>query len=164
MAKLSEHFTLEELTFSDYAARYELDNTPNAAGLASLVILCETLLEPIRTLLGDKPLHINSGYRSPKVNVGVGGVLPTSKSRGSQHMWCEACDFKLTYGGKQELVDAFNAIKNSDLPYDQLIFEADSWFHVSKSMPDKAPRRQALKAVREDGAWKYFEVDGDLSV
>ncbi len=165
MAKLSEHFDLDEMTFSDFAARHELDNTPDEAVTANLTRLCNDLMEPIRELLGNYPLHVNSGYRSPAVNVGVGGVLPGPGKRGSQHLYGEACDFKLTKSGAvQDLVDAFNKIKNSDLPYHQLIFEANSWIHVSVSPEGEQAKRQALRAVRENGSWKYYEVDGDLNV
>jgi hypothetical protein len=165
MAKLSEHFTVEEMTFSDYAARRELDNTPDETVTANLTRLCNDMLEPIRELLGE-PLHVNSGYRSPAVNVGVGGVLPTASNRGSQHLYGEACDFKLTTNGGdvQKLAEAYNKIKNSDLQFHQLIFEANSWIHVSIPPDGWAAKRQCLLAVRSGGAWKYTPVEGDLSV
>src|SRR5207245_2687878 len=75
MTQLSEHFSLEELTFSQIAARTGVNNDPSANPIimANLTRLCETLLEPARLILGV-PLHIDSGYRSRFVNDQVGGA------------------------------------------------------------------------------------------
>jgi len=161
--KLSEHFTIEEMCFSDYAIRHELDNTPDEAITANLTRLCNDMLEPIRAMLNE-PLHINSGYRSPAVNIGVGGVLPTANSRGSQHLYGEAADVILANhkGDLQELVKAYNAIKNSDLQFHQLIFEANSWIHVSVPPDGVNTKRQCLLAVRNNGSWLYNPVNDDL--
>src|SRR6266581_1329607 len=59
---LSEHFSLDELTFSQIALRHGIDNTPDDAEIANLIELCTTLLEPCRGILGA-PLYIDSGFR-----------------------------------------------------------------------------------------------------
>lgn len=65
--RLSEHFTLSELTKSHTAARLGIDNSLNVLDdeetIANLVQLCEQVLEPIREHYG-RPITPNSGYRS----------------------------------------------------------------------------------------------------
>ena len=55
---LSEHFTLEELTHTDHR---ELDNTPNDAERNNLNRLAE-FLEQVKTVLGGKPIMVNSAF------------------------------------------------------------------------------------------------------
>src|SRR2546422_5039200 len=69
---LSAHFSLEELTASEVAARAGIDNTPSAEVVRNLVRLAEGL-EIVRVALGNHPIHVSSGYRSPKLNQLVGG-------------------------------------------------------------------------------------------
>ena len=83
--KLSEHFTLGEVTKTSY--RTEDQNIPSRVAIENLKNLCENWLEDLRysyyTLSHkrDSPhcemLIINSGYRSPEVNSLAGGS-PTS--------------------------------------------------------------------------------------
>ena len=65
---LTEHFTLEELTHTDHR---QLDNTPNDAELENLKRLAE-FLEQVKTVLGGKPIMVNSAFRSKAVNDAVG--------------------------------------------------------------------------------------------
>ena len=67
---LSPNFTLDELTVSEIAQRRNLDNTPNASEVANLVRVAE-LLEQVRALL-NKPILVNSAFRSKPVNDAVG--------------------------------------------------------------------------------------------
>ena len=79
--RLSPHFTLGELTKTSYNT--EDGNIPSRVAIENLKNLCENWLEDLRysynTLYpGDcpqdeKPLVINSGYRSPEVNKKAGG-------------------------------------------------------------------------------------------
>jgi hypothetical protein len=39
--KLTEHFTLEEMTISEYAARNGLKNTPSETAVQNLKVLCK---------------------------------------------------------------------------------------------------------------------------
>ena len=83
--KLSEHFTLGEVTKTSY--KTEDQNIPSRVAIENLKNLCENWLEDLRysyyTLSHkrDSPhcemLIINSGYRSPEVNSLAGGS-PTS--------------------------------------------------------------------------------------
>lgn len=147
--QISSHFSLDELTHSDVAARKGLDNAPNAGEISNLVRLAEHLLEPIRDLL-NVPLRVNSGFRSPIVNSLVGGAT------GSAHMDGRACDF-VPVG--MDLSQAFDAIRRSNLPYDQLILECNAWIHVAVARVGADPRRQALLATGTPGRWSYQRVD-----
>ena len=72
-AKLSEHFTLGELTKSN--SHPEVYNIPSHEAIANLKRLTKWL-EVLRMRAGT-PIRINSGYRSPQLNKKIGGV-PTS--------------------------------------------------------------------------------------
>lgn len=133
--RLSEHFSLDEMTRSDTGLRRGLENAPNAGEVRNLVVLCETILEPIRSMLGV-PLHINSGYRCPAVNSAVGGKVA------SAHMDGRAADF-VPIG--MYLREAFDKIKASDLPWDQLIIEFGTWIHVAIPRQGVDARRQVIE-------------------
>jgi len=142
---LSEHFTLEELTRSELAARKGIDNTPTAEFERNLGELCTVLLEPTRALLGV-PMHANSGYRCFLLNVAVGG------SKTSAHLRGGACDF---FPIGLTLQQAFDKIRHSSLPFDQVIIECNTWIHLGMAAAGKEPRRQALRATGSPGKWKY---------
>jgi uncharacterized protein YcbK (DUF882 family) len=133
--KLSENFSLEELTNSETAARNNWDNTPNATELANLVRLA-AFLEEVKTVLGGKPVMINSAFRSKIVNDAVG-----SKDTSQHRIGC-AADIRVPSMTPDEVVKAVIA---SGIKYDQIIREFDRWTHIS--IPNTAgsdPRRQSL--------------------
>lgn len=117
--KLTEHFTLDEMTLSETAARRGLNNTPGPVELANLKRVAN-VLEQIRALVG-KPVIVSSGYRSPAVNKAVGG------SKSSAHMKGLAADINVP-GLKPATLAAI--IKTSGIVFDQLILEYDRWVHV----------------------------------
>jgi uncharacterized protein YcbK (DUF882 family) len=132
--QLSEHFTLEELTRSEVAERKGLDNTPNALEVSNLVRLAG-LLEEVRSLL-NKPIMLNSGFRSKAVNDSVG-----SRDTSQHRIGC-AADIRVPGMTPKQVVEAVIA---SNIGYDQIIEEFGSWTHIS--VPDTAarpPRKQAL--------------------
>ena len=132
--KLSPNFTLEELTHSEVAQRQGLDNTPDEKVKANLVRLAR-FLEETRAIL-KRPIMVNSAYRSPKVNEAVGSK-PTS-----QHCIGCAADIKVPGLTPNDIV---KEILKTNLEYDQLIREFDSWVHISipNNFADK-PRKQVL--------------------
>ena len=79
-ANLSDHFTLGEMTRSN--SHPEVYNIPSHEAIANLKRVCGWL-EVLRKRYNDKygvgeePIRINSGYRSPQLNKKIGGV-PTS--------------------------------------------------------------------------------------
>lgn len=131
---LTPNFTLEELTASETAVRNGIDNTPGPIAMQNLQRLAE-FLEEVRKILG-KPIMINSAYRSAEVNAKVGG------SKNSQHLVGCAADIRVPGMSPNEVCKAIIA---SDLQYDQLIREFDSWTHISiPNEPGSTPRKQAL--------------------
>jgi zinc D-Ala-D-Ala carboxypeptidase len=131
---LTPNFTLEELTASETAARHGIDNTPGPIAYQNLVRLAN-FLEEVRKVLG-KPVMINSAYRGPEVNAKVGG------SKASQHMVGCAADIRVP-GMSPDAV--CKAIIASELQYDQLIREFDSWTHISITNEEgSTPRGQTL--------------------
>jgi hypothetical protein len=135
--QLSEHFSLEELTATSHR---EFDNTPKANELANLMRVA-ALLEQVKTLLDGKPVMINSGFRSKQVNDSVG-----SKDTSQHRLGC-AADIRVPGMTPKEVVEA---IMSSDIPYDQLIKEFDSWTHISvPNTTNDKPRRQALIIDRQ---------------
>ena len=162
--KLSEHFDLEEMTYSDTAKRYGISNLPTPEHKKVLRHTCVYLLEPLRTLLNAKyktyggkrvkyvSIRITSGYRGAALNAKVGGV------KTSQHCTGEAADLeaKLVFedGTKKVLpyTELYQGIKiwvkAGKLSVDQCIQECANgvkWVHISHSAWGRAKdRRQFL--------------------
>lgn len=129
---LSEHFTLDELTFTDHR---EFDNTPNDQELANLTRLAN-FLEQVKTALGGKPVMINSAFRCKQVNDAVG-----SSDRSQHRIGC-AADIRVPGMTPDQVV---RTVLAAGLPFDQIIREFDRWTHVSiPNTPDAKPRKQAL--------------------
>ena len=143
MAKLSENFTLEELTASQTAARRGINNTPTGAVLAALTNTAKQM-ELVRALL-NAPTHVSSGYRSLALNKAIGGSSTSAHCRG------EAVDFTATaFGTPKEIC---KAIIKSGIVFDQLIFEG-AWVHIAF---DATPRRSVLTAHFGNGATTYTQ-------
>ena len=128
---ITPHFTLDEMTVSQLAARDGFDNTPPPQARANLQLLCGAL-EQVRALF-DAPIIISSGYRSEKVNQLIGG------SPNSQHVQGLAADFTVIEVSPRDTV---RRISNSTIAFDQLILEFDRWVHLSVTCD--TPRRQVL--------------------
>jgi putative chitinase len=129
---LTPNFTLEELTHTDHR---EFDNMPDADELANLYRLAD-FLEQVKVVLGNKPIMINSAFRSAEVNKAVGS------SDKSQHRRGCAADIRVPGMTPDEVV---TAIIESGLPFDQVIREFDRWTHVSiPNTEDSTPRSMAL--------------------
>ena len=129
---LTPNFTLEELTITEHR---KLDNTPNETELANLRRLAE-FLEQVKTVLGGKPIMVNSAFRSKQVNDAVG-----SKDSSQHRVGC-AADIRVPAMTPDEVVKAIIASK---LGYDQIIREFDRWTHISiPNTPGAKPRKQAL--------------------
>lgn len=144
--KLSDHFTLAELTASQIATRRGLLNTPGPTQLDNLHRLAKKL-EEVRALL-QKPVVVLSGFRTEAVNHAVGGA------KKSAHISGRAADLIAPSYGK--VMDVFEAIRASGIAYDQLIAEHPGspnggWVHIAIA---EHPRRQALVF---DGA-RYAEI------
>ena len=150
--KLTENFSLNELTKSQTAERKGIDNTPSAEHQENLKSLCEMVLQPIRDHFGQV-VSISSGYRSPELCVAIGS------STKSQHAKGQAADFEIFGVSNKELADYID----QNLDYDQLILEYwkesdpnSGWIHCSFNT--QGNRKQYLRAYKENGSTKYEPV------
>lgn len=141
--KLSAHFALEELTVSAAGARLGLKNIPAGANLAALTATAARM-ETVRTLLGNRPIIVLSGFRSAAVNKAVGG------SKTSAHMTGHAVDFICPGFGTPAQV-ASHLAKNLT-GFDQIIEEFGQWVHVGFG-PGR--RAQLLTARKVSGKTIY---------
>jgi zinc D-Ala-D-Ala carboxypeptidase len=135
MIKLSPHFTLEEMTVSEVAQRKGWRNEPDEREIKNLQRLAK-LLEAVKTILGGKPILINSAYRCKLVNDAVG-----SKDT-SQHRFGCAADIRVPGMTPDQVV---KAVVKSTIEFDQIIREYDTWCHISvPNVETGKPRKQAL--------------------
>ena len=147
---LTNNFTLEELTKSETALRFDLDNEPNDEQLANLVALCECVLQPVRDHFG-KGVKVNSGLRTPEVNAKVGG------SKTSDHCKGMAADIEIPGVANADLAKWIT----DNLEFRQVILEfytpgiPDSgWVHVSYDPADN--KKQVLTATKQNGKTVYL--------
>ena len=150
--KLSENFSLVELTKSQTAERKGIDNTPSTEHQENLKRLCESILQRVRDHFG-RVVSVSSGYRSEELCLAIG-----SKTT-SQHAKGEAADFEIYGISNKELADWIN----ENLDYDQLILEYwkpedpnSGWVHCSYKSEEN--RKQYLKAYKENGRTKYEQI------
>lgn len=144
--QLSEHFNLEEATYSETAVRMGINNQPSEQQLENMKIAAAGM-EQVRALLG-KPIHINSWLRLPEVNVAVGG------SKVSSHMDGWAIDF--TCAGYGNPLAVCKAIEESGIKFDQMIHEYARWTHISFA-PEM--RGQKLTIFRPENKYKIGCLD-----
>lgn len=136
--RLTEHFTLEELTRSATAEIERIDNTPDKTSTDNLEILARNVLEPARQEL-KRPLIINSGYRSATLNKAVGGKT------NSYHLTGQAADIHSSSDEEsRQLAEVLQRQKLADL----IIIEKRGrkrWVHVQWSY---APRHRTIRDER----------------
>ena len=133
-AKLSPHFTLGEMTKSN--SHPEVYNIPSHEAIGNLKRLC-TWLEVLRKRyndrygVGEEPIRINSGYRSPQLNKKIGGVAT------SNHLTGCAVDIKVA--GMEQLlryaVILLDYADESKQEFDELLIEKNRygaiWLHFA---------------------------------
>ncbi len=118
---LSPNFSLAEFIESDTATRLRIRNAPPPKVLARLYNTAAGM-EGVRRVLGNIPILVTSGYRSPALNKAVGG------SANSDHMDGDACDFKAPDAGTP--LEICHLLVKSGIKFDQLI-EEGTWVHIS---------------------------------
>ena len=133
-AKLSEHFVLGEFTKS--GSHPEVYNIPSHEAIANLKRLCgwlEVLRERYNGKygVGEEPIRINSGYRSPQLNRAIHG------NANSNHMTGCACDIRVS-GMEQALryaVILMDYADESKQEFDELLIERNRygaiWVHFA---------------------------------
>ena len=148
--KLSQNFSLRELTKSQTAERKGISNEPTEEHIENLKLLCTKILQPIRDEWGV--VSISSGYRSQALCEAIGSKITSQHARG------QAADFEC-YG--IDNYKLFNwAIEN--VPFDQAILEfytgdPDSgWLHLSYNEDNN--RGETLRAFRENNKVAYQKI------
>ena len=147
--KLSENFSLRELTRSSTALRLDIDNSPNEWQLKNLTYLAENILQPVRERFG--PTKVSSGLRVLALNRAVGS------SDSSQHPKGEAADFEVNHISNYKVAEWIR----DELDFDQVILEFHTpgdpnsgWIHCSTRRHGEN-RNNVLTAYREGGKVVY---------
>ena len=150
--KLTENFSLIELTKSQTAERKGIDNTPSPTHQENLKSLCVNVLQPVRDHF-SRVVSISSGYRSEELCLAIG------RKTTSQHARGEAADFEIFGISNKELANYVHF----NLNYDQLILEYwkesdpnSGWVHCSYT--NGSNRKQYLRAYKENGSTKYEPI------
>jgi len=139
---LSEHFTIDEASHSDYAKKSGIDNELPSIFYDNARLIARHILEPIRERFGA--FSPQSWYRGVALNKAVGG------RESSQHCKAQAVDFEVK--GYNNLEVALWVRDN--LIYDQLILENyngeshSGWIHISW-----------VKGVNRQQAMRYNGTD-----
>jgi hypothetical protein len=151
---ISKNFYFDEFTYSPTAVAKKIPNEPNVEHSKNLKNVVRYIVQPARDHF-NKPVKINSGYRSAAVNEAVGG------SKTSQHMVGEAVDIEIEGVPNKELAEWID----KNLNYDQLILEFYSpmkgvnsgWVHVSLKRTG-TNRKTKLVAYKDGKTTKYENV------
>ena len=150
--KLSNNFSLNEMTKSQTAERKGISNNPSEDHMNSLKALCENVLQKVRDHYG-KVVSISSGYRSPELCLAIGS------SGNSQHAKGQAADFEIFGISNADLCKWIS--ENCD--FDQMILEYHTvgepnsgWVHVSYRS-DGENRKQILRAYRNESKKTCYE-------
>lgn len=131
--KLTDNFTLAEMSHSNTAKARKIKNEPNVEQIENLRKLCVRLLQPLRDLYNE-PFIISSGFRSLETNKAVKGAV------NSQHMKGQAADVSV-----KEPRKLLAALLSSGLDFDQAILYQDgrnNFLHLSYNSGHN--RRQVL--------------------
>jgi len=147
--KLTNNFSLNEMTKSQTALRRGIDNDPSNNEIDNLRLLCEYVLQPVREHFG-KPVSINSGFRSSELNKAIGG------SGTSDHCKGMAADIEIAGVDNSEIAEWIK----DNCEFRQLILEfytpgvGDSgWVHVSYNIDDND--KKIMTALKENGRTVY---------
>ncbi|MGL4792426.1 MAG: D-Ala-D-Ala carboxypeptidase family metallohydrolase [Aeromonas jandaei] len=137
MAKVS-NFKYSEIIKSETAEKHGIDNNVPSKLIENMLI-SHAGMELVRKVLGNKPIITTSWYRCEKLNKLVNG------SETSSHKDCLAVDFVVNHISHEK---AFKLIKDSDIQFDQLIYEKRGnkvWIHIGFG---SKCRRQAFQQIK----------------
>lgn len=145
--KMSEHFTLNELTFSATAHAIGLNNTPPPEIFANMQNYLVPGAERARVILLNNAIIVSSGFRSKELNRLIPGSSDTSA-----HTLGYAIDFTCPGFGNPYQVCV--ALAESDLVFDQIIYESaldryqnlTIWCHASFD-----PRARRMTLTKKPG-------------
>jgi len=162
--KLTDHFTLEELSFSETATRNGIDNTPPDVLFPRLLMLADGA-ERVRSVLGFA-MRVHSGYRCEALEkiIARKDFIGWCRAHGkTEDDWPEyfahkvhpkggAMDFTSpSFGTPRQVVECI--VAHQDVIRFDKVIEEGSWVHIQFS--DK-PRGQVLTArFGDDGVPVY---------
>ncbi len=144
--QLTEHFSLEELTFSQTAARNGIDNSLPEELRLHIVTLANGLEEIRAKVLNELPIIVTSGYRCLTLNRIEKGA------RDSRHMLALAADIHCPSFGTP--LDVCRAIAKSGIVTDQIIHEYGQWCHVAFAAPGQIARNQLLTISHPENVYQ----------
>lgn len=130
-------FTLKEFIYSKTAGSLGIDNVPDFEQARNLDNLVKYVLNPCRQYIG-RPIYINSGYRSKRLNTIIGGVST------SQHLEGKAADISTANTKSND--DLFQFIVEK-IDFDQCI-RYKTFIHVSYN--GKSNRNQVIDKVNKE--------------
>lgn len=151
--KITDNFSLAELTRSDTAKRLGIPNKPTAAELENIKKTAAQL-EKIRAYT-NAPITVSSCFRAEKVNKAVGGS-PTSA-----HRYGSAADIDAVGHSSPQLAHKILEMRDKGLiQFDQLILEfpergSGAWVHIGFRW-HSAQRNQVLTATKKGGKTIYL--------
>lgn len=145
--KLSPHFTLEELLITKHTDLKSLQNEQVKPYLNNLYVLCNFILEPIRSYY-NAPITVTSGFRGKALNERVGG------SKTSQHCYGEAVDIIVRNRTVDQVFEDI-MLGKIDICYRQLIKEkidGKFWNHIGMiKIPFNEKDKYMQKLTTADG-------------
>lgn len=155
--KLSEHFTLKELTQTSHQ-EFQDENRRLSDNQIVKLKMVAYLLEEVRGLV-LAPIIVHSGYRCLPLNRAIGS------GDTSQHTKCEAVDFSVK---GVELTQVFKQIRqaahNGKIKFGQLIYEkasrsygAAEWIHISTGAPYRDEARCGEVLTMNESVYEILE-------
>ena len=156
--KLSPHFSLGELTKTKHQTAD--GNIPSHVVIENLKRICENWLEDLRysyntlyclqpgedyeTSKNTEPIIINSGYRSPAVNLLAGGA------KTSNHL--SGCAVDIRCAGKEQMIRYASILLDiadgNKQDYDELLLEQHGsvcWLHFAVRPKDNRRKIEIIK-------------------
>lgn len=153
---ITKNFSMAELTRSNKAKEYGINNVPTDRHKANLIESTKNLWQPVRDILGV-PMLVSSGYRSPALNRAVGGSNTSAHSHGY------AIDFTAPrFGNTRQIAKKLaTELKARGIKFDQLILEFPddhrTWIHLGYKSPSGKQRGQLLTAVKRGKKTVYLQ-------
>ena len=156
--KLSEHFSLGEFTKTKHKTAD--GNIPSHVVIENLKRICENWLEDLRysyntlyclqpgevyeTSKNTEPIIINSGYRSPAVNLLAGGA------KTSNHL--SGCAVDIRCAGKEQMIRYASILLDiadgTNQEFDELLLEQHGsvcWLHFAVRPKDNRRKIEIIK-------------------
>jgi len=152
MGNISDHISYKEATYSPTAKAKGISNVPSDDAINRMKLVAVNVFEKVRSHFG-KPIYVSSFFRSPKLNVAIGG------SATSSHPMGEAIDMDGDVYDSPSNKEIFEYIRDS-LKFDQLIIEGITdgkmaWVHCSYKATGN--RNQILFMYKDDNGKSIYE-------